>query len=120
MADTLEVPGGPPTRRVGNPRGPCWERSGVRPRVSRENDIDFQYVWIHIDATMLVCHCERVNDKVIRKCAREGARNHLDVALACGAGSRCGGCRPLVDEIVAETHAELRGDGLFPLPLATG
>ena len=24
---------------------------------------------------MLVCHCERVNDRTIRKCAREGARN---------------------------------------------
>ena len=64
-------------------------------RARDENDIDFQYAWIHIDAIMLVCHCERVNDRTIRKCAREGARNHLDVALACGAGSRCGGCRSL-------------------------
>jgi bacterioferritin-associated ferredoxin len=65
---------------------------------------------------MLVCHCERVNDRTIRKCAREGARNHLDVAMACGAGSRCGGCRPLVDELIAETHAEASRDGLFQPP----
>ncbi|MBK8593211.1 MAG: (2Fe-2S)-binding protein [Sandaracinaceae bacterium] len=67
---------------------------------------------------MLVCHCERVNDRTIRKCAREGARNHLDVAMACGAGSRCGGCRPLVDELIAETHAEASREGLFHLPMA--
>jgi bacterioferritin-associated ferredoxin len=68
---------------------------------------------------MLVCHCERVNDRTIRKCVREGARNHLDIAQACGAGSGCGGCRPVVDELISETQAEVRSEGLFGLPMIT-
>ena len=67
---------------------------------------------------MLVCHCKRVSDRTIRACAEDGARNHLDVGDACGAGTCCGGCRPAIDEIVAETRAkEDAAPNLLGLPL---
>ena len=58
---------------------------------------------------MYVCHCTGVNDRTIRSCVAGGARSVDDVADACGAGSVCGGCRPLVAELVAgEASVELR------------
>jgi bacterioferritin-associated ferredoxin len=57
---------------------------------------------------VLVCHCLRVFDKVIRECARGGARTTDDVADRCGAGSACGGCRESIAAIVA---CESRGAG---------
>jgi len=45
---------------------------------------------------MIVCHCRAVSDRAIREAVREGARTHREVALACGAGRVCGGCRPAV------------------------
>jgi bacterioferritin-associated ferredoxin len=50
---------------------------------------------------VLVCHCLRVFDKVIRECARGGARTPDDVAARCGAGTGCGGCRESIAAIVA-------------------
>ena len=59
---------------------------------------------------MLVCHCEVVNDRTIRQVVRGGARTCRQVDRACAAGGRCGGCRPLIREIIDEeltgTHAE--------------
>ena len=65
---------------------------------------------------MLVCHCKRVNSKVIRDCVQSGARNAKDVGAACGAGECCGGCLPLVEELV---DRELGSTGtLDGLPMA--
>jgi bacterioferritin-associated ferredoxin len=49
---------------------------------------------------VLVCHCLRVFDGVIRECVRGGARSPEDVAERCGAGSQCGGCRESIETIV--------------------
>ncbi len=49
---------------------------------------------------MLICHCLRVFDRTIRQCVREGAVTPDDVIAACGAGSRCGGCRASIEAIV--------------------
>jgi bacterioferritin-associated ferredoxin len=44
-----------------------------------------------------------VRDRLIRSLVREGmARTTEEVALACGAGACCGGCRPAIDQIVCE------------------
>jgi bacterioferritin-associated ferredoxin len=51
---------------------------------------------------VIICHCMRVNDRLIRSVVREGARTCEQVAEACGAGACCGGCRPAIDEIVRE------------------
>lgn len=49
---------------------------------------------------MLVCHCNRVCDRTVRQCIREGARSVDQVALRCHAGSTCGGCLPLVEQLI--------------------
>ena len=49
---------------------------------------------------MLVCHCKVVNDRTIRRCVDEGAHTRREVGRACGAGTCCGGCRTLVDEVI--------------------
>ncbi len=49
---------------------------------------------------MLVCHCKRVSSRIIRECVQAGARDAASVSRACGAGTGCGGCRPLVHELV--------------------
>lgn len=68
--------------------------------------------------TMLVCHCKNVSDRDIKRCVRDsGARNRLDVARECGAGTGCGGCLPLVEDVIRE--AEAGYDGVLLLPMLT-
>ena len=55
---------------------------------------------------MIVCHCKAVNDRAIREAIRRGARTPREVALACQAGRRCGGCIPTVRELLAGEDAE--------------
>jgi bacterioferritin-associated ferredoxin len=55
---------------------------------------------------MVVCHCHAVNDRVIRAEIEAGAIDLDDVADRCGAGARCGGCRPLVAALLAERGHE--------------
>lgn len=51
---------------------------------------------------MIVCHCHRVCDRTIRAAVRAGASTEEAVGDACGAGSTCGGCVPVVTEIIEE------------------
>jgi bacterioferritin-associated ferredoxin len=51
---------------------------------------------------MIVCHCHRINDRVVRAAIRAGADTEEAVADACGAGSCCGGCVPTVSELLDE------------------
>jgi len=41
-----------------------------------------------------------VFDRTIRQCVRDGAASPAAVTAACGAGSRCGGCRASIEAIV--------------------
>ncbi len=52
---------------------------------------------------MIVCHCKVVSDRAIRDAIRRGAHSPRAVALACqaGRGRQCGGCIPLVRELIA-------------------
>jgi bacterioferritin-associated ferredoxin len=50
---------------------------------------------------LLVCHCNKVCDRVIRECVDRGARSVEEVGRACGAGTACGGCRPTIRALVA-------------------
>lgn len=59
---------------------------------------------------MIVCSCHGVTDREIRQHAHAGARTPRQVAEACGAGGACGGCRPVVREILEEAQG--------PRPLA--
>ena len=43
---------------------------------------------------MYVCLCEGVTDHVVRSAIARGAATVEQLTKACGAGARCGGCRP--------------------------
>ena len=49
---------------------------------------------------MLVCQCNGVSDRAIRRAVRDGAATAADVGQLCGAGTCCAGCVDLIDRIV--------------------
>ena len=55
---------------------------------------------------MIVCHCQGVSDRSIRQAVREGARSVRQVARVCRAGRMCGGCRPVICEIISSGSSE--------------
>ncbi len=58
---------------------------------------------------MILCHCKGVSDKSVRSAIQCGASSVRDVARACGAGTGCGGCRPLIQELIrTEQHGTSR------------
>jgi bacterioferritin-associated ferredoxin len=62
---------------------------------------------------MLVCHCHAVGERAIRSAVRQGACTRLAVARECAAGGSCGGCGPLIDEII---QSELGAERAAALP----
>lgn len=56
---------------------------------------------------MIVCHCHGVTDREVRAAVREGACRVAEVARRCRAGTSCGGCAPLVAEIVCAERRRL-------------
>jgi bacterioferritin-associated ferredoxin len=57
---------------------------------------------------MIVCHCMGVSDRSVRRAIQEGASTRRDVARACRAGTGCGGCRPLLDRLLASERDRTR------------
>ncbi len=57
---------------------------------------------------MLVCHCHGVSDRKVREALAKGACTRFQVMRACRAGSRCGGCHPLIEQLIAEHGALAR------------
>ncbi|HWC10476.1 MAG TPA: (2Fe-2S)-binding protein [Acidimicrobiales bacterium] len=51
---------------------------------------------------MYVCHCRAVTDGRVRCAIEEGAREPAEVGRRCGAGTRCGGCLPALQALLAE------------------
>ena len=67
---------------------------------------------------MRVCHCHAVTDREIRSLVRSGACSPESVGRACGAGTSCGGCLPLVASVVKkeiERFAPSNEPGLMQL-----
>jgi len=56
---------------------------------------------------VIVCHCNQVSDRDIRRVIREGARTTREIAQACQASTGCGACRPAVAEILASETERL-------------
>ena len=69
---------------------------------------------------MIICQCNGVSDRAIRKVVRDGASNRNDVVHACMAGKACGGCVPAIDEIIEAERERIARSGLAVLDLATG
>jgi bacterioferritin-associated ferredoxin len=49
---------------------------------------------------MLICHCQGVSEREVESAIVSGACTHPAIARACGAGSMCGGCLPLIEELL--------------------
>jgi bacterioferritin-associated ferredoxin len=54
---------------------------------------------------MIVCHCKAITDREIRKAVLEGAQTCTDVARMCNAGGECGGCQPLIEQLIGKEAA---------------
>jgi bacterioferritin-associated ferredoxin len=65
---------------------------------------------------MVVCHCKAVTESQLREAVEGGACTRRQVARQCGAGTICGGCRPLIDQILGESAPD--SDSRFQLSLA--
>ena len=68
---------------------------------------------------MIICQCNGVSDRTIRKAVRNGASNRSDVVRACTAGKTCGGCVPAIDEIIEAERERIARSGLTVLELVT-
>ena len=69
---------------------------------------------------MIICQCNGVSDRAIRKAVRDGANTRNKVVRACTAGECCGGCAPAIDEIIEAEQQRIARPGLVVLELATG
>lgn len=71
---------------------------------------------------MLVCHCYAISDRRIRAAVREGARTCREIQRRCFAGSGCGTCRKVVQEIIRSEVGSLEQatSEREVLPLAAG
>ncbi len=68
---------------------------------------------------MIVCQCNGVSDRTIRKAVRDGASTRTDVVRTCTAGEACGGCAPAIDEIIEAERERTARSGLTVLELVT-
>jgi bacterioferritin-associated ferredoxin len=66
---------------------------------------------------MVVCHCKGLSERELRSAIRSGAATPRDLARTCGAGSVCGGCRPVLDELL-DAHASAESAPRFGCELA--
>ena len=69
---------------------------------------------------MIICQCNGVSDRTIRKVVRDGASSRNDVVRTCMAGRACGGCVPAIDQIIEAEQERIVRSGLTVLELATG
>ena len=68
---------------------------------------------------MLVCHCNGVSDRRVRRAIREGALTVSEVGRACGAGTCCQGCSPTINRIIQiESHRQSQVIEDNPQPVA--
>lgn len=57
---------------------------------------------------MYVCLCRGVRASEVAEAIREGARTVGQVGRACGAGVTCGGCRPVIHDLLVDHGAGQR------------
>ena len=58
---------------------------------------------------MLICHCRKVNDGVARAAIEAGATDLQGLAEICRAGSGCGGCHPMLEELLRGAGSKVSG-----------
>jgi bacterioferritin-associated ferredoxin len=68
---------------------------------------------------MLVCHCKGLTDRDVRGVIAAGACTRRELTRRSGAGSVCGGCRPLLDELLDRREAAPPAPQPFELAAAS-
>jgi len=53
-----------------------------------------------MSSAMFVCHCRALTDREIGEEIAAGARDLDEIGRRCGAGVTCGGCCPLLQELL--------------------
>jgi bacterioferritin-associated ferredoxin len=61
---------------------------------------------------VLICHCRKVNDGVARAAIAAGATDLEGLAEICRAGSGCGGCHPMLEELLRGAGSKVGGSTL--------
>ena len=51
---------------------------------------------------MIVCLCTGVPDSMVRRMVAGGTETVEALSAACGAGSSCGACYPMLEDLLAE------------------
>lgn len=51
----------------------------------------------------LVCLCEAVSERKVRRAVEHGACTVAEVGDLCGAGTHCQGCHPTIEDVLADT-----------------
>jgi bacterioferritin-associated ferredoxin len=60
---------------------------------------------------MFVCHCRAVSDRVVRAAVEAGDRTIEELGRSCGAGTDCGGCHEVLEELLEPREHELVSAG---------
>jgi bacterioferritin-associated ferredoxin len=53
---------------------------------------------------MIVCLCRGVRERTVRATLAEGASTVAEIRRACGAGTECGACCPMLAELVVQAR----------------
>jgi bacterioferritin-associated ferredoxin len=52
---------------------------------------------------MLICSCRAASERTVKTAIAAGARSVPEIALLCGAGSKCRGCWPALEALLRES-----------------
>ncbi len=70
-----------------------------------------------LEKLMIICSCNVVTDREVRRAALEGASTLRELARSCRAGTACGGCRPALKALLEESRRDAAVAS--PLPRST-
>ena len=65
------------------------------------------------DKDGVLCYCKQVTERRIRKTVQSGRRRFVSVKQATDAGSGCGLCQPLVEDVIA--NEKQANDGVISI-----
>ncbi|MCC6766395.1 MAG: (2Fe-2S)-binding protein [Deltaproteobacteria bacterium] len=72
---------------------------------------------------MIVCLCANVSERELVETITAGATTVKEIGRRCGAGTGCGGCKPLIRECLARCRAAVARESAYAAdaaPLAAG
>lgn len=55
----------------------------------------------------LVCLCEGVSERKVRRAVEQGAASVAEIGEHCGAGTNCFGCHPTLEDVLHECRVSL-------------